>query len=291
MRLISAAILILCSLSGCNRDPDGSGHRDEDAGYVGPFGNDSDRISSVTVDESKQIDSIQKSMDNGLFEKARQQIATLLAAGCTHPTVLFMQAKLLYQQSDFAGALPWCDRAISASPYWIEPRITLAQCYFRLERLAAAETVFADLDRLAPRLPWGPYGIGVVALMRGDRPRAIKLLDEALKRDPEHAPSLKVRAELAEGVDPVLEEDLLIRLLAQEPDSAWAYGQLGSVALAGQRLDDAHRALLRSYALQPDIAIARLLVQIAKTREDPQETALWEERAGVPPPQKENAHP
>jgi tetratricopeptide (TPR) repeat protein len=278
----------LIALGGCAPSAgDATGHRDEPSGWVGPFAGGTANHNANGLAESRQLDSIQHAMDEGLYESARKQLNALIQDGCQHPTVFYLEAKLLYQQGNFEGALPWCDRAIAASPYWVDPRVVLAQSYIRLKRLAGAENVYGDLDRLAPRLAWGPYGIGVVALMRGDQARATILLDEALHRDPQHAPSLRVRAELAQGKDPLLEENLLGRLIALEPDSAWAYARFGELALAENKLDDAHRAFLRSYELEPDVTTARRLAELAQRRDDPTEAKHWQERAGTkvaPPP-------
>ncbi len=288
--LLPAAALI--ALAGCGTTiGDGSGHRDEPSGWVGPFASSTQKQDANGLAESRQLDSIQHAMDEGLYERARKQLNALIQDGCQHPTVFHLEAKLLFQQGNFEAALPWCDRAIAASPYWVDPRVVLAQCYIRLKRLAGAENVYGDLDRLAPRLAWGPYGIGVVALMRGDQQRATTLLDEALRRDPQHAPSLRVRAELAQGKDAVLEENLLGRLIALEPDSAWAFARFGELALAANKLDDAHRAFLRSYELEPDTTTARRLAELAQRRDDAVEAKHWQERAGtkaLPPPAPAN---
>ena len=86
---------------------------------------------------------------------------------------------------------------------------------------------------------------------------------------------------LAQGNNPVLEEQLLGRFLALEPDSAWAYARLGELALAANRLDEAQRSFLRSYELEPDNTIARRLAELAQRRDDTVEANRWQERAGT----------
>lgn len=283
-RVIAAAPLaLLALLSGCG-DGDQPAARGERGGWVGPFGNDNRHPTQATLAESRQMDEIQRAMDDGLYDRARSLLKALLESGSKHPGAYFLQAKLCFQQASYEAALPWCDLAIASSPYWIEPRVMLAQSFIRLKRLGAAESVFADIDRLAPELPWGPYGTGVVALMRGDQARGTKLIDEALKRDPQHAASLRVRAELAQGKDAELEENLLSRYLAQEPDSAWAYGRLGEIALAANHLDDARRAFLHAYDLEPDTGTARRLAEIAQRRDDTAEARRWQDKAGTSAP-------
>ena len=237
------------------------------------------------------MDAIPGLMEDGLFDQARLRLTTLLDGGCQHPQAFLLQAQLHYQQGRLEEAIPWCNRALEASSWWIEPRLLLAQSYLRLKRLAAAENVLGDLDRLAPKLPWGPYGTGTIAAMRGDFVRATALMDEALRRDPYHVPSLRVRAQLAaQGKEPELEERLLGRYLAQVPDSPWAYSRLGELALAANHLEDARRAFLQSYDLRPQPATARSLAELAQRRGNSAEARAWQERAGTierpnqPPP-------
>ena len=265
-------------------------HReDENARWV-LFGSDLRGPSAASLQEAREMDAIQGLMDDGLFDQARLRLTTLLDGGCQHPQAFLLQAQLHYQQGRLDEAIPWCNRALEASSWWIEPRLLLAQCYMRLKRLAAAENVLGDLDRLAPKLPWGPYGTGSIAAMRGDLPRATTLIDEALRRDPNHVPSLRVRAQLAaQGKEPELEEQLLGRYLAQVPDSQWAYSRLGELALAANRLEDARRAFLQSYDLRPMPATARSLAELAQRRGDLAEARAWQERAGTVEHPKEPA--
>ena len=115
-----------------------------------------------------------------------------------------------------------------------------------------------------------------------DFARATVLIDEALRRDPEHVPSLRLRARLAAmNKEPELEERLLGRYLARVPDSAGAYQRLGELALAGNRLEDARRAFLQAYELRPQPSTARHLAELAQRRGDALEARLWQERAGT----------
>ena len=246
------------------------------------FGGDLRGPSAASLAEAREMDVIQGLMDDELYGQAREHLTTLLDGGCVHPQAFMLQAQLHFQQGRLDDAIPWCNRALTASSWWIEPRLMLAQCYLRLKRLAAAENVLADLDRLAPTLPWGPYGTGSIAAMRGDLTRATTLLDEALRRDPHHVPSLSLRARLAaQGKEPEFEDPLLGRYLAQVPDSQWAYSRLGELAIAANRLDDAQRAFLQSYDLRPLPATARQLAELAQRRGNLREARAWQERAGT----------
>jgi tetratricopeptide (TPR) repeat protein len=245
------------------------------------FRND-DKPSAATLAEARQMDEIQQLMEDDLYDQARAKLKAVLAAGGTHPVAFLLQARLLYQQSHFEDAVPWCNKAIAASGYWIEPRVLLAQSYMRLKRLAAAESVFADLDRLAPKAPWGPYGQGITSLMRGDRQGGTAFIDEALRRDPDHLASLRTRIELAaQARDGDLAERLSGRYLAQEPNSGWAYELLGDLATTAGRLEDARRAYLRAYECDPTAGIARHLAELAQRRGDSADARVWQERAGI----------
>jgi tetratricopeptide (TPR) repeat protein len=242
-----------------------------------------------TLADARRIDEARKLFDDGLYDQAQKAVAALLADHSTHPLAYQLQAQLCAQRGELDQATTWCDQAIASSPWWIEPRLLLAQCYIKLKRLAAAETVFGDIDRLAPHSPWGAYGQGALALMRGDRERAVQLLDEALRRDDRHLPSLKARIDLAGWLrQTALEEQLLGRFLHEEPNAPWVHGRLGELAMAAQRLDDARRTFTHAYELQPDRSIAQRLAEIAQRRNDAAEAAYWQARAGTQADPKAN---
>lgn len=272
-------LLSTLALAGC-----GGGPGDERARWVGPFAEDKHQASAASLEESRKLDEIRQLVDDGLYDQARTKLDALLATDAVQPQAFFLKAKLHRQQGEHEQALPWCDRAIAASPYWIEPRVLLAQSYLKLKRLAAAENVFGDLDRLAPKMAWGPYGMGAIAAMRGDLKRATSLIDDALGRDPRHAPSLRVRANLAaQSGDAEFEERLLGRYLTEAPGAAWAHSRLGELAISANHLEDARLSFLHAYDLQPDAGTARRLAELAQRRDDHAEARLWQERAGTLP--------
>lgn len=282
-----AVILTALALTGC-----GGGPGDEQARYVGPFADGKPQASAASLEESRKLDEIRQLVDDGLYDQARTHLDALLATNTVQPQAFYLKAQLHRQQGEHELALPWCDRAIAASPYWIEPRVSLAQSYLKLKRLAAAESVFSDLDRLAPKMAWGPYGMGAIAAMRGDLKRATTLIDEALGRDPRHAPSLRVRANLAaQSGDAEFEERLLGRYLTEAPAAAWAHARLGDLAISANHLEDARRSFLHAYELRPDATTARRLAELAQRRDDHAEARLWQERAGTLPAKPKQADP
>jgi tetratricopeptide (TPR) repeat protein len=284
----SALILLVLTLAcGCSkRDP---AYADKPPSLIPrrgdvPFTPQVEPPSDHTLALSRRIDDINALMERGAFDQAQKQLDGFFAAGETHPRAFFLQGKLHERIAAHEAAIPWFQKAVEASPRWGEPRIHLAQCYHKLDRLVAAEGVFDEIDRLLPKSPWGPYGKGLIARQRGDSPRATALLDEALARDPLHAKSLRLRAEFARvDKESALQEQLLRRYLVEEPRDASAYFELGDIAAAAGRASEARRSLATSFELDPQPETARRLAELAVMRGDKADARLWQERAGITP--------
>jgi len=222
----------------------------------------------------------------GLYDRARTAAADLTAQGCRHPDLLLLQAELAVQATDHAGAVPWCEQAVVSSPLWIEPRILLAQCWLKLERFAAAETVFTDIERLAPRGPWGPYGVAAIAFQRGDPARAGVQVGIALERDPDHLPSLSLAAHLARQAGRAdREADLLVRIVQLSPGEAVVWARLGELAQGANRLEDARRNFERAFSQEARPEWAKALADLAQRRNDQDEALRWRRAAGQTAPQ------
>lgn len=232
--------------------------------------------------EARQVDAARLLYEQGLYDRARASLDALLNAGCAHPEALLLRARLAAQAGDHAGALPWCDRAIAASPFWTEPRVLLAQLHLKLERPAAAEAVFVDIERLDPKGPWGPWGQGMVAQLRGDQARARILLDRALEREPDHRPALEARARLAAlAGEAEREQALLRRLTARRGEDAGTLARLAELARQQGRHEDARRDYERSWELEPQPATARALAELAASRGDEDAAVRWRARGGL----------
>ena len=235
------------------------------------------KAEAVAVDEATRL------VEDGLFDRARVKIDALIAAGATHPSVPFLKARLTVQAGDLEAAIPWCEKSVAASPSWVEPRLLLARIYLKLERPAAAGSVYEDIDRLAPWSAWGPYGVGWVAWMRGDKERAAARFDEALKRDPDHLPTLRARAAVAQAAgDTAAEARCLDRALVLMPEDPSLHLRLADLAQAQQRQEDTRRHLERAWALDPRPAIAHRLADLARSRGETEDAARWSARAGGP---------
>jgi len=277
-------LLMTVVLAACQRPEAPTKPKETGGQYLNPFsglpyhqGPD-----AAAKAEATAVDEAQRLVDDGLFDRARSKVDQILSTGSTHPALPYLKARLLVQAGDLEAAIPWCDRAVAASPAWIEPRLLLARVYLKLERPGAAGTVYADIDRLAPWSPWGPYGVGWVALIRGDQSRAADHLDEALKRDPDHLPSLRVRAAVAQAAgDAAAEARCLARALVLMPEDPSLHLRLADLAQSQQRQEDCRRHLERAYALDPRAATAHRLAALARVRGDADEVARWEARGGT----------
>jgi tetratricopeptide (TPR) repeat protein len=284
---LALCVFLLAFACGCTkRDP---AYADKSPSLIPrrgdvPFTPQVEPPSDDTLALSRRIDEINALMERGLFDQAQKQLDDFFAGGESHPRAFFLQGKLHERVGAHEAAIPWYQKAVGASPRWGEPRIHLAQCYHKLNRLAAAEGVFDELDRLMPKSPWGPYGKGLIAKQRGDSPRATTLLDEALARDPKHPNSLRLRAEFARAdKDSLLQEQLLRRYLAEEPHDSGAYYELGDIAAAAGRAGEAKRSFTTSYDLEPQLETARRLAELAVMRGDKADARVWQERAGITP--------
>lgn len=255
-------------------------YRRPDAGFrpVGPIPDE------ASLARSRQVDEIERLLDEGRDGEVRTRLAAYFADGGDHPRAHLIAGRLLYGEGEWAQAVPHFQRAVAGSPRWYEPRHWLAQSYLKLDRPAAAESVYEEVDRLLPDAPWGPWGMGTVAWQRGDTERGIALLDEALRRDPNHAPTLRTRAAIAAiGNDAERERDLLERYLVQRPEDGEAAFRLGELAAANGRPDEARRRFTDAWELSGDPAAAKRLAEAAERDGDHAAARAWRARAGLPP--------
>jgi len=282
----AATVLLALILAGCGSDGQRLNearpqvYRRPDSGFpaLGP------QADTASLARSRQVDELEKLLDEGRDGEVRARLAQYFAGGGDHPRAHLLAGRLLFGEGRWAEAVPHFDRAVAGSPRWFEPRHWLAQSYLKLDRPAAAEGVYQEVDRLLPEAPWGPWGMGAIAWQRGDTARGIALLDEALRRDAQHAPSLRTRANLA-GIanDAERERDLLERYLVQRPDDAEATFRLGELAAAAARPNEARRRFTDAWELSGDPAAAKRLAELAERAGDAASARAWRAHAGLPP--------
>ena len=249
------------------------------------FAENPPKPTSDELAKSRAMDELEHLVADGRDGEARRRLAEYFAQGGDHPRAHYLAGRMAVGVGDNDDAITHFAKAVAGSPHWIAPRLDLAQCYIRLDRTAAAENVYQDVEHLLPDAPWGPWGMGVLAWQRGDTARGLALLDEALRRDPTHAPSLRSRAAIARiGNDAEREGDLLERYLVQRPDDAEAHVRLGDLAVSNNRLVDAERHFTDAWELSGDPTIARRIADLALRRGDTDAVKHWQRLAGIKGP-------
>lgn len=232
---------------------------------------------------SARVDAARRQFDDGSFEQARVSIDALIAEQATHPLVPFLRARLAERELAWEDCILWARRAVEASPGWGEARVLLARACLEAKRIDEADAAFADVDRLLPDNPWGPYGRAWVAARRMDIPRGVEFADEALRRDPDHRPCLELRANLARlAGDPAGEERILRRVEALGEPDVGVILRLAELAATAGRTVDATRRFERAYDLRPSGRIARRLLELARLAGDSAAERLWAARADMP---------
>lgn len=230
-----------------------------------------------------RVDAARRQLDDGLYDQARASVEALIRDGATHPLVPMMRARLAEHDEDWLACITWSRKAVEASPGWSEPRILLARACIAAKRVDDADAAFADVDRMLPDNPWGPYGRAWVAAQRLDLAHAAGYADEALKRDPDHRGALLLRAQIARlAGDQAVEERCLRRADALDDPDPDVIGRLGELAEAAGRTLDAARLYERSWSLRPSSDVAKRRLALAKLANDAEAVRMWTPRAGAP---------
>jgi len=278
MKILPLALGLVLVLSACgesqqrlNERPTWIHRRD-----TVPFGEALPAPSAATIAQSDRVDALEKLFIDGRDGECRKQLARFFAEGGDHPRAHDLNGRLLILEGKYAEAADAFGRAVAGSPRWLQPRLAQAECFLELKRPQAAASVYAELDRLMPDAPWGPWGMGLIAAQGKDSDRSIALLDEALRRDPEHVPSLLARAGMAERAgDTVREEALLLHASGLDPDNAQTWLRLAALTEADNRLVDAETHLARAFALTRDPRLRERLAQLCDRRGDSAAAARW----------------
>ncbi|MFW5844880.1 MAG: tetratricopeptide repeat protein [Planctomycetota bacterium] len=247
-------------------------------------------VAESSLEPARRMDRLEELVAQGAYSEAADLLDRYLGEGLAHPRAFLLKGRLLERGEDeVAGAtaaMPWYQRAIDASPRWVEPRLALAEAQITAGRLDSAAISVDGIQRLLPEHPAGPYGQGVIARIRGDLATAETRFADALRRDPDFVPALRQSVLLArQRGDRVTQRrhlERLIGLVGNEADLLIALGRLDE---ADNRLADAWRNYETAWRMQPDPETARLLADLARQRDDPAAAATWLERSqgGAPP--------
>jgi Tfp pilus assembly protein PilF len=240
-----------------------------------------EEVRVATVEEARRIDEVEFLLRDDDPAGAEAAIDRALAAGYDHPRFHLIRGRLQQERGQSEMAIASYERAVAASPGWVEPRVRLIDLFLELGRPAAAESLCTDLERLFPEHPAGPYGRGLCRLRREQIAAARNFLDQSLARDAGYPPALRARASVA-GLenDRALQWELLQRYVTQVADDASAWAELGSLAADRGLANDAERYYRRSWELRPAARTATALADLAHQRGDEDMAAYWRDRSG-----------
>ncbi|NRA38780.1 MAG: tetratricopeptide repeat protein [Planctomycetes bacterium] len=241
-------------------------------------------INPVALANAQRIDSIKTMIENNNISQAQEQLTSAFADGFQHPMAYYLQGLIHFnvdQRKRYAQSIEWFEKAISASPQWLEPRLFLARACIKDQRLFRAQQVFEEINHLAAHSAVGPYGLALIDSMNGKTASAVKYCDEALQRNQWHEATILLRARLAARQNNVEQQRKYYqRLVYINPLQAEAHYALGEISLSSGRHADAQRSFERSYELIPNAKTARQLADLAVHRKDEQARRLWLKRAG-----------
>jgi len=122
------------------------------------------------------------------------------------------EANRLYGAQEYAKAETLARQMLSASPRLQEARIVLGRALLAENKNEDAEKEFKQLMNeklpLPASLAWSSFGLGEIALRRGQAAEASRNFTDAIRADAEYASTLAARAERikAESATPVIDE-------------------------------------------------------------------------------------
>jgi len=122
------------------------------------------------------------------------------------------EANRLYGTQEYAKAEALARQLLAASPRLQEARIVLGRALLAENKNEEAEKEFKQLLNeqlpLPASLAWSSFGLGEIALRRGQADEASRKFTDAIRADAEYASTLAARAERvrAESAAPVIDE-------------------------------------------------------------------------------------
>ncbi|NJN05643.1 MAG: tetratricopeptide repeat protein [Rhodobacteraceae bacterium] len=152
--------------------------------------------------------------------------------------------------------------------------VALGTLFIRLQDLASAEQAFRRALELDPKYGKAHLGLGAVALLRKDRPRALgEFKMGAELAGPRSTDGLRYADLLVAGGDAAQARAWVEAITAKAPDFLPAQVRLAQIALAERRHDDCERLL--KLVLARDPAYLDALMLMARLRQAQNDPARW----------------
>jgi len=193
-------------------------------------------------------------------------------------------AFLAVRQRLDAGTVPWgpeldaVGKILAGSPDFVDARLLAARIakalYTDTRKVAYLDRAQKHLDRVRTLAPHDPRGASLeleVALARGDRPAAERLLAEMEQREPSDPAVLAGRSRLAEQAGAIDRAIDLMNQVVERRGAWWDLLRLADLEGRHGRVQDARRHLEQLLALVPGHTWARAkLAEIELTYGDPE---------------------
>ena len=121
---------------------------------------------------------------------AMKIVDEVLAAAPALPDALSLKADLLIAQNDTGGAIKAVEQVAKIQPYNFQARYALASMWIREQKLDDAAAEIAELKKTFPKDARVSYLEALLAFRRGDAAKTRDAIQEVLKINPVHLPSL-----------------------------------------------------------------------------------------------------
>ncbi len=175
---------------------------------------------------------------------------------------------VLADRGDYAGALPYYEKATRINPAFAQARSNLGIALFQLGRVEEAIKCYREALRLSPGYSDAYYNLGVALFSLGHTREAISAYENALRSN---ALNVKASYNLAIALATAGRTreafDRYSETLKIEPDYAEAHNNLGILLFNNGRIADAIVQFSDAVRLKPDWAEARRNLSVAQAQQ------------------------
>jgi tetratricopeptide (TPR) repeat protein len=221
---------------------------------------------AVMIDKALQLASAERAA--GRLAQAELQLRSV-AERFQSVRALLELAQVQSQQKNGAGSLASLRQARALAPNSEDVLSPYAEALLASSKPDAAIPVLGALTRISPRVARYQYLAGMAVLQAGDAPAAASFLQEALRLEPDHAPTLMAlgralnRRQLYSEAKPHL-----LRGLSLTPNSVEAVAALAEAEAGLGELKDAEEHARRAVAQAPDDPAANMAIAMVLMKQE-----------------------